>query len=66
MHSQDRADSFTGVNSLFAVLNAHSDSFDLGFVFARQEEMNHINPAIMPENYFLVSIEGDEGLLEIN
>lgn len=59
MHQQDRVDSFTGVNSLFATLNTHSDSFDLGFVFARQEEMNHINSALMPENYFLVSIEGD-------
>jgi hypothetical protein len=55
-HPHDRIDSFAGVNSLFAALNTHSETFDLGFIFARQDEMAHINSSLLPEHYYLVSI----------
>jgi hypothetical protein len=46
----DKIDKFTGISSLFACFKAENeeDAFDMGFIFAKSEEIAHINAQLIP------------------
>ena len=35
--------------------------FDAGFIFARKQEAQLVNPTLLPEDYYMVTIERGEG-----
>jgi hypothetical protein len=35
--------------------------FDSGFIFARKQEAQLVNPSLLPEDYYMVTIERGEG-----
>ena len=55
-------DGWEGAGELFErCREAGTENFDVGFVLARKKELDLINVALLPEDYYVVVVDGDKG-----
>ena len=59
---RDKVEGWDGAEELFErCQEGGREGFDVGFVLARKQELQLINVALLPEDYYLVVVEGEEG-----
>ena len=59
----DKFETFVSLEHMFECIRPEktSDLFDGGFIFTLKHHLPHINPKILPEDYYLVVVDRYKG-----